>query len=239
MCAPFGWCGLAARMPPIGGDAGSLAQVRLLPRRPGSDSGTDPASSTVESGATGPDGGRPETKGRPTPKRRDSGPRRGPVSPAPKTRREAMARQREQAKLAKTAPRGGRTSTLGPQERRARQLAGDPAFLARRDQGPMRAFTRDYVDSRRMFSNYLLLLFPIAILSQLKSFFVTVEIALVLLVLLEGVFTGRRVMAMGRERGIERGRDKATSIGLYAIMRSYFPRRWRIPRPRVAIGDKI
>ena len=185
---------------------------------------------------------RPETKGRPTPKRRDSGPRRGPVTPAPKTRREAMARQREQAKLAKSAPRGGRaTTTLGPQERRARQLAGDPAYLARRDQGPMRAFTRDYVDSRRMFSNFLLLLFPIAILSEVPAlrFLITVEITLVLLVLLEGVFTGRRLMAMGRERGIEPGRDKATGIGVYAIMRSYFPRRWRIPRPRVAMGEKI
>lgn len=226
-------------MTPTPGRAGNLAQVRLLPRRPGSDSSTDPNSSSAAGLAAGQAENRPENKGRPTPKRRDSGPRRGPVTPAPKTRREAMARQREQAKLAKSAPKGGRPTTLGPQERRARQLAGDPAYLARRDQGPMRAFTRDYVDSRRMFSNYLLLLFPIAILSQVVRFFVTVEITLVLLVLLEGVFTGRRVMAMGRARGIEQGRDKATGIGVYAIMRSYFPRRWRIPRPRVAIGEKI
>lgn len=211
--------------------AGSLAQVRLLPRRSGSASDDDVDAAT-------PDGSRPETKGRPTPKRRDSGPRRGPVTPAPKTRREAMARQREQTKLARTTPRGGRAA-LGPQERRARQLAGDPAHLARRDQGPLRAFTRDYVDSRRLFSNYLLLLFPVALLSEFVKLFVAVEITLVLLVLLEGVFTGRRIMAMARERGIEPGRDKATSIGVYAIMRSYFPRRWRIPRARVAIGDKI
>ncbi len=225
-------------MTPIGGHAGNLAQVRLLPRRPGSDA-IDPVSSAAASSDGSQLDSRPENKGRPTPKRRDSGPRRGPVTPAPKTRREALARQRAQTKLAKTAPKGTRAATLGPQERRARQLAGDPAYLARRDQGPMRAFTRDYVDSRRMFSNYLLLLFPIAILSQKFPFFVTVEITLVLLVLLEGVFTGRRVMAMGRERGIEPGRDKATGIGIYAIMRSYFPRRWRIPRPRVAIGEKI
>ena len=147
-----------------------------------------------------------------------------------------MARQREQAKLARTAPRA---TTLGPTERRARQLAGDPAYLARRDQGPLRTFTRDYVDSRRMFSNYLLLLFPVAILSEFVKFFVTVEITLVLLVLLEGVVTGRRVMAMARARGIEPGRDKATSIGVYAIMRSYLPRRWRIPRARVALGAQL
>ena len=151
-----------------------------------------------------------------------------------------MARQREQAKLARTAPRAAARPRSGPQERRARQLAGDPAYLARRDQGPMRAFTRDYVDSRRMFSNYLLLLFPIAILSEFVKFLITVEITLVLLVLLEGVFTGRRIMAMGRDRGHrDAAGTTATGIGVYAIMRSYFPRRWRIPRPRVAIGDKI
>jgi hypothetical protein len=150
-----------------------------------------------------------------------------------------MARQREQAKLAKTSPRGNQSATLGPQERRARQMAGDPAYLARRDQGPLRAFTRDYVDSRRMLSNFLLLLFPIAILSEFVRFFVTVEITLVLLVLIEGVFTGRRIMAMAGQRGIAPGRDKAVSIGVYAIMRSYFPRRWRIPRARVSYGEKI
>lgn len=150
-----------------------------------------------------------------------------------------MTRQREQAKLARTSPSGGRSSALGPQERRARQLAGDPAYLGRRDQGPLRAFTRDYVDSRRLFSNYLLLLLPVAILSEFVKFFIAIEITLVLLVLVEGVFTGRRIMAVANARGLDRGRDTATSIGVYAIMRSYFPRRWRIPRARVSLGDKI
>ena len=213
--------------------AGNLALVRLLPRRPGTDETTTATQTVV------PDGPGAQAKGRPTPKRRDSGPRRGPASPAPKTRREAMARQRTQAKTARANPSTGRPATLGAQERRARQLAGDPAYLARRDQGPLRAFARDYVDSRRMFSNYLLLLFPVAILSQFVKFFITVEITLVLLVLLEGIFTGRRIMAMARDRGIDLGRDKATGIGIYAIMRAYFPRRWRIPRARVAIGQKL
>jgi hypothetical protein len=150
-----------------------------------------------------------------------------------------MQRQREQAKLARTSPRTSSSGRVTPAERRARVAAGDPAYLPKRDQGDLRAFARDYVDSRRMFSNYLLLLFPIAILSEFVRFFITVEITLVLLVLLEGIFTGRRIIAMARHRDIDRGRDKATSIAVYAIMRSYFPRRWRMPRPRVAMREEI
>ena len=207
--------------------------MRLLPRRAASDPSADSAVATTEDV-------RPESKGRPTPKRRDSGPRRGPVSPAPKTRREAMQRQREQAKLAKTSPRrGGAPAPLSAADRRARQMAGDPAYLQRRDQGDLRAFARDYVDSRRMVSNYLLVLFPVALLSQFVHFLITVEITLVLLVLLEGIFTGRRIMAMARHRDIDPGKETGTKMALYAIMRAYFPRRWRMPRPRVTMGQSI
>jgi hypothetical protein len=206
--------------------------VRLLPRRAASDPSADSAVATTEDVRT-------ESKGRPTPKRRDSGPRRGPVSPAPKTRREAMQRQREQAKLAKSSPRRGVAPPLSAADRRARQMAGDPAYLQRRDQGELRAFARDYVDSRRMVANYLLVLFPVALLSQFVHFLITVEVTLVLLVLLEGVFTGRRIIAMARQRDIDLGRETGSKIALYAIMRAYFPRRWRMPRPRVAMGETI
>ena len=216
----------------LGLSEGNLALVRLLPRRTAPDQSVDSNVTTTEDVRT-------ESKGRPTPKRRDSGPKRGPVSPAPKTRREAMQRQREQAKLAKTSPRRGGPAPLSAADRRARQMAGDPAYLQRRDQGDLRAFTRDYVDSRRMVSNYLLLLFPVALLSQFVHFLITVEITLVLLVLLEGIFTGRRIMAMARQRDIDRGRETGTKIALYAIMRAYFPRRWRMPRPRVDMGATI
>ena len=212
--------------------AGSLALVRLLPRRAGAETSADSSAATTEDVRT-------ESKGRPTPKRRDSGPRRGPVSPAPKTRREAMARQREQAKQARTAPRPGGAAPLSAADRRARQQAGDPAYLQRRDQGELRAFARNYVDSRRMVSNYLLVLFPVALLSQFVHFLITVEITLVLLVLLEGIFTGRRIMAMAKQRNIDRGRETGTKIALYAIMRAYFPRRWRMPRPKVDMGASI
>lgn len=166
------------------------------------------------------------------------------MAPAPKTRREALARQRT---IAKTAPRAGSSSTLTAAERRQRLLAGDPAFLPRRDAGPLRALARDYVDSHRMFSNLLLVLFPISLLTVLArplgrhaiSALNFVVVGLLLLVFAEWVFTGRRVLSMARERNIDPGRDGALQIGAYAGMRAYLPRRWRLPRARVHIGDQI
>ena len=52
-------------------------------------------------------------------------------------------------------------------QRRAALRGGDPAALPRRDQGATRKLARDYVDSHRMASNFLLLLFPVLLVSWL------------------------------------------------------------------------
>lgn len=176
----------------------------------------------------------PAAKGRPTPKRRDAGPRRGPVAPAPKTRREAMARQRAQAKAAPS-----KSSTMTAAERRRRMLDGDVSALPRREAGPVRALARDYVDSRLMLSNGLLLIVPLLLLSYLVKFLNVIVWMLFLLVLLEWITAGRRVMTLAAQRGLDPGRDKALSLGMYIGTRSYLPRRWRLPRPRVARGAQI
>ena len=90
---------------------------------------------------------------------------------APKTRKEAYARQRTQAKQAKTARQTTSASSsssagansMTPAQRRTAMRTGE--VLSRRDQGNTRKLARDYVDSHRMASNYLLLLFPIMIVS--------------------------------------------------------------------------
>ena len=68
--------------------------MKLLPRR-NAETTADVLTDLVEHTTTG-------GKGRATPKRRDSAVQRGPVS-APKTRKEALARQKQQAKAAKVA----------------------------------------------------------------------------------------------------------------------------------------
>jgi hypothetical protein len=174
-------------------------------------------------------------KGRPTPKRRDSEGRRGPVT-APKTRKEAYARQKQLAKDQKRAKATARPRTVA--EQRAALKRGDPSALPRRDQGTTRKLARDYVDSKRMVSNYLLLLFPLMIagiaVPQLQIAVLVIFIGL----LIEWYIVGRRIRALAVERYGEAQGGNMT-IGFYAGSRAYLPRRWRLPAPQVDRGDAI
>ncbi|WP_375489417.1 DUF3043 domain-containing protein [uncultured Jatrophihabitans sp.] len=181
-------------------------------------------------------------KGRPTPKRRDAQGRRGPVT-APKTRKEAYARQKELAREQK-ATRARTGAPVRPQsaaEQRAALRRGDPGALPRRDQGQTRKLARDYVDSHRMLSNYLLWLFPLMIIAAFvpKLWFVQIIVIAVFVVLIgEWFLTGRRLRAMALQRFGE-AQGSNLSIGFYAGSRAYLPRRWRLPSPQYERGDEI
>ena len=177
-------------------------------------------------------------KGRPTPKRRDVVGQRGPVR-APQTRKEAYARQKQLSKEARAVQRTS-GARLTPQQRRALLRAGDPSVLPRRDQGSTRKLARDYVDSRRMASNYLLVLFPLLLVSYaVRSYIVQlIALAAFLAFLLEWYLTGRRIRHLATER-FGKAEGGAMSLGLYAGSRAYLPRRWRLPAPQVEFGDEI
>lgn len=184
-----------------------------------------------------------EGKGRPTPKRRESTGVRGPVT-APKTRKEAYARQRTQAKQTKqtrAAARGGATTTgardMTPAQRRMALRSGE--VLSKRDQGATRKLARDYVDSRRLVSNYFLVLFPLLVISQFLGPIVSaITLAVAIGVVGEWWLIGRRIRALAIERfGEAQGGNM--SIGFYAGSRAYLPRRWRLPAPQVERGDAV
>lgn len=178
----------------------------------------------------------PAGKGRPTPKRRDVVGAKGPVT-APKTRKEAYARQKELSK-AQRAARRAPAEKLTVAQRRELMRQGDPSVLPRRDQGQTRKLARDYVDSHRMASNYLLVLFVLI----LAGYFVPVLQLLVLVVFIgllgEWFVVGRKILAMAIERYGE-AQGGPMTIGFYAGSRAYLPRRWRLPAPQVQRGDKI
>ena len=170
-------------------------------------------------------------KGRPTPKRRTGS---TPPPPAPKTRKEAIAWQKQQGARARVAGQKKMTTS----EYRQAMKAGDPRVLPKRDQGPVRALARDYVDSRRMASNYLLLLFPLMLIGYAIKPLQLVTLALFFALLVEWIITGNRIRKLARERGLET-RESAVSLGFYAGSRAYFARSWRRPAPRLKIGDAI
>jgi hypothetical protein len=217
---------------PSGPDAaGILGHVKLI-RRPATGSGT----AEPEAESASPDTvAAPGRKGRPTPKRRESQGRRGPVT-APKTRKEAYARQRELAKEQKANRASAKPRTVA--EQRAALRAGDPSVLPRRDQGKTRKLARDYVDSHRMLSNYLLWLFPIMIAGVVFPAVQIVVLVVFLALLVEWWITGRRIRALALKRfGETQGNNM--SIGFYAGTRAYLPRRWRLPAPQVERGQEI
>jgi hypothetical protein len=178
------------------------------------------------------------SKGRPTPKRRDSSPRRAPITEAPRNRREASAWQRQQRKQARPSTAIGKPMTAA--ERREAMARGDAAVLPRTHQGPTRKLARDYVDSRRMLANFLLLAFVPMILAlvthitALNIFTVVIFVAFIG----ECLIVGRKLVALSRERG-NSNPGTALSVGFYAGSRAYLPRRWRLPRPQVKLGDPI
>jgi hypothetical protein len=199
--------------------------VSLLRRK----SADETESAVVEDEAA--EAGSNARKGRPTPKRRTSS---TPPPPAPKTRKEAIAWRKQQGAQAKVAGQKKMTTS----EYREAMKAGDPRVLPKRDQGPVRALARDYVDSRRMASNYLLLLFPLMLIGYVIKPLQLVTLALFFALLVEWIITGSRIRKLAKERGLET-RESAVSLGFYAGSRAYFARSWRRPAPRLKIGDAI
>jgi Protein of unknown function (DUF3043) len=203
---------------------GTLPCVTMFRRRP--KASEEPPDVPAEPEAS------PQTsKGRPTPKQRQA---RGPATPAPKTRKEAVRYQKQRYQAEKASTKAPTT----PKARRAAMLAGDEDALPRRDRGPVRQLARDYVDSHRMLSNYMLIIFPFLLLSVFSP---AVSIVLWLALLgfvTEWMIVGRRLKAMAISRKMK-VTDSAFGLGFYAGSRAYMPRRWRVPRPRVNRGDSI
>nr|WP_042189576.1 DUF3043 domain-containing protein [Kibdelosporangium sp. MJ126-NF4]CEL18767.1 CblZ, a non-orthologous displasment for Alpha-ribazole-5'-phosphate phosphatase [Kibdelosporangium sp. MJ126-NF4]CTQ96380.1 CblZ, a non-orthologous displasment for Alpha-ribazole-5'-phosphate phosphatase [Kibdelosporangium sp. MJ126-NF4] len=177
-------------------------------------------------------------KGKPTPKRRDAeARRRGPVAPAPQTTREAMRR----AKQTRPSKDDRRAAAA---ERRARMMAGEDKYLMPRDRGPVKAYVRDLVDTRR---NLLGLFMPLAILvfvalllpnPIVQNYATLLCLAMLLMMIFEGIVNGRRVTKLARER-FPKETIKGGSIGWYAFVRASQIRKLRVPKPRLRPGDTI
>ena len=201
------------------------------------DAGAQEARDTV---TVGGDARRAQTagKGRPTPSRRDAeGRKRGPVAPAPRTQREAMRRAKEQR-----GSKEDRRKASG--ERRARMMAGDDSVLPARDRGPVKAYVRDVVDSRR---NLMGLFMPLAVIMfvfvviqvpAVQNIGTTVALLMLLAMAVEGTLLGRQVLTRVRAK-FPQETVKGLSLGWYAFTRATQIRKLRMPAPRVKPGTAI
>jgi hypothetical protein len=219
--------------------------VRLLGRRKDDDADdasvaddAPPLESTAPAGATAP-------KGRPTPKRNESTKRRGPIAPAPATAAEARKRRKDlrstMSKEEKKADKLKRRAEMG--QRRERMMAGEEAYLLPRDQGPIRRYARDIVDSRRnvlglFMPSALLLLFIMLAMPKVQILISPAMLVLMLIMFIDAIFLARKV-----NKAVDAKFPESTEthfkIGMYAASRASQMRRMRAPRPAVSLGAKI
>jgi hypothetical protein len=164
-------------------------------------------------------------KAGPTPKRSEAQANRRTPYQAPTDRKSASARDR------------------GDRARKAQALQrGEQWALPAKDRGNVRGLARDYVDSRRGLSEYYLFAaIPLLVLLFLHvSGVQLIADALVLLILVvvigEGYYIGRKVQRLAQERYPG---ENLKGIKIYSFIRNTQLRRLRIPKPRVARGQRI
>ncbi len=183
-------------------------------------------------------------KGRPTPKRTDI--RRRPVAPAPMTSSEARARRKALAgpKLSREERRADKTASRARMtERRERMMAGDEAYLLPRDQGPIRRYVRDIVDSRRnalglFMPATLVLLFAMFGVPQLQLYVSPAMLVLMAVMGIDGLILGRKVSRLVDTK-FPNNTESRWKLGLYAAGRASQMRRTRAPRPQVERGSSV
>jgi hypothetical protein len=173
----------------------------------------------VPKNSTGPSG-----KGRPTPSRRE----------AEAVRKTRLGVLPADPKAARKAEREAQRSSYD----RSRQALkkGDERHYPARDQGPARAFVRDYVDGRM---RLLELLMPLVILCwatlllRNTSIYIYSSFGMEFVVVLGIVLGGLLSLRVKRAVREEFGDGDVRGTGFYAFSRAVMPRPLRQPKPRV------
>jgi Protein of unknown function (DUF3043) len=170
-----------------------------------------------------------QSKGRPTPKRSEAERRRRQPYSAPADRKAATQQSRDRDRAA----RARRTEAM---------RRGESWALPRKDQGPVRALARDYVDARRSISEYymfgVLVLVVLLFLPALRKSAVIDYAVLVILavIVLESILVSGRVIKLAQQRFPG---ESTRGLRMYVAVRNTQFRRLRMPTPRVKPGAKV
>jgi hypothetical protein len=165
-------------------------------------------------------------KGRATPKRREAEAARKQRLTTPKSRKDA-SRQLRQRRL---------------EERNKMQDAlrgGDDRYLPKRDQGPVRRFVRDLVDSRVNVAEFLLpLLLLVLVLGFLGQ---TIAQGYIWIVTILGTTADTLYLSWRTKRELRKRfpDDNTKGAVLYGILRSSQLRRLRLPKPLLKRGAPL
>ena len=172
---------------------------------------------------------KPDGKGRPTPSRREA-------EAAARARAKVPRDRKEQAR----AQRAARSESS--QSVRAAMKAGDERYYLARDQGPVRRFIRDFVDSRFSFIELMIPLLIVTMVlgysgnERLAGIGNTILMGTILLVVLD-MFMLRRKLRRELTRRFPDEPLKGTTY--YAITRALQMKFMRLPKAKVKIGQEL
>ena len=168
-------------------------------------------------------------KGRPTPSRREAEAAAKARAKAPRTRKE-LAR----------AQRGARAESS--QQVRAAMKAGDERYYLPRDQGPVRRFVRDFVDSRFSFIELMVPLLVVTMIlgysgnAKLAAIGNTILMGTILLVIADMLYLRFRLR---RELARRFPDEPVKGTTYYAVTRALQMKFMRLPKAKVKIGQKL
>jgi hypothetical protein len=170
-------------------------------------------------------------KGRPTPTRKEAEAARKQAVKKPRNRKEAAAFQREKRRVERIKMQDAMKS-------------GDDRYLPAADKGPVRRFARDYVDARWSVMEFALpVLLVISLLgvvfSQAFSWLPGL-VNILFLLMIVAIAGDWFILTGGLKRAVARKfpSEPTRGIGFYAVRRTMQMRRWRLPKPMVARGEK-
>ena len=172
---------------------------------------------------------KPDGKGRPTPSRREA-------EAAARARAKVPHDRKSQAR----AQRAARSESS--QSVRAAMKAGDERYYLPRDQGPVRRFIRDFVDSRFSFIELMIPLLLVTMVmgysgnERLAQIGNTILMGTILLVILD-MFMLRRKLRRELTRRFPDEPLKGTTY--YGITRALQMKFMRLPKSKVKIGQEL
>jgi hypothetical protein len=169
------------------------------------------------------------SKGRPTPKRKD----------AQATRKDLLKGSKDSKADRKADRVRARESRANA---RAELIAGNPKFLPARDAGPIRAYVREFIDSRRTVGEYFVpMAFIVLLLGMVQNATLQKNVLVAWTLMLILVVVDTILVSIQLRTAIRRTFPEAPSTRgaiPYGIMRALQLRRLRIPKPIFKAGGK-
>jgi len=169
----------------------------------------------------------PRTKGRPTPSRKAAEAARKQRLKPTRNKKE-LARRERQRRVSERA------------KMREAMVTGDEKHLPARDRGPVRAFVRDLIDSRRNVAEYLLpalvVILALSFIPSLIQLQLTLWLATIVGTTVDTLWLGYRLRRELRKRF---PKPETKGALAYGLLRSSQLRRLRLPKPRVTRGQPL